>query len=92
MHVTTPGAVRVHNIEQRMWDSYEEHVATSGAVQGYLAHTRQRPPRTLQLHHLGSRGGPRRGGCFLCARYPCRATLGAAPVLDFKPSTGVSRA
>ena len=41
------------------------------AIQGYLAHKTPPPPRTLVGLYLGSYGGPKGGGCFLWARYPC---------------------
>jgi hypothetical protein len=35
------------------------------AVQGYLAHKKPPPPRTLRKGYLGPYGDPRGGGCFL---------------------------
>ena len=49
-----------------------------GLLQGYLAHKKQPPPRTLQQDYLGSYGGPWGGVCFLGARYPCRGARPAA--------------
>ena len=47
-------------------------------LQGYLAHKRPPPPYdpTSGLC-LGPYGGPRGGGCFLCARYPCTQPVSA---------------
>jgi len=42
-----------------------EHRKRPWAVEGYLAHKKQRPPRTLQQDCLGPYGGPREGGCFV---------------------------
>ena len=39
--------------------------------QGYLAHKKHPPRRTLQTLCLGTYGDPRGVGSFLCARYPC---------------------
>jgi len=38
---------------------------THGGLQGYLAHKKHPPPRTLQQDYLGSYGGPRGECCFL---------------------------
>ena len=40
---------------------------------GCLGFAGRRSGPTVGLY-LGSYGGPRGGGCFLCARYPCRQT------------------
>ena len=39
-------------------------------LQGYLAHEKHPPPRTLQKDYLGSYGGPRGGGLFLMSEVP----------------------
>ena len=39
-------------------------------LQGYLAHKKQPPPRTLQWEYLGSYGGPERGGGVLMSEVP----------------------
>ena len=39
-------------------------------LQGYLAHKKHPPPRTLQWDFLGSYGGPRGGGRFLMIEVP----------------------
>ena len=52
-------------------------------VQGYLAHKKNFPPRTLQQDYLGSYHDPRGGGGFLCARYPCRGKCTKSNFAEF---------
>ena len=57
-------------------------------LQGYLAHEKMPPPKTLQ--RLEPYGGPRGGGGFLWARYPCVPPGGLRIVQE--PQTWRSRA
>ena len=43
---------------------------TQFTIQGYLAHEKQRPQRTLQYDYVGSFGGPGGGGLFLMSEAP----------------------
>ena len=59
----------------------------SGTVQGYLAHKKHPPPRTLQWD-LGSYDSPSEGGCLNERghyRYPCNnlGGLGVGDEVDF---------
>ena len=53
---------------QQLLAHFEAEWRVARHLQGYLAHKKQPPPRTLPC--LGTYGGPRGGGLFLMSEVP----------------------